>query len=133
MDQCKSIMNDKIEYKDIIELICDYGEKNDNMSIFEYKVFYCQNTQFDNIGFFTCNNFEELCDIVYTYLKKHKYTKYKMELETKFNDIDMEMRIDNDFYVKIINCELKPKFSFSDNEEIFYTYMKNKNINISNF
>lgn len=123
-------MINKIEYKDAIELSYEYAEINDKFMIYEYKEAYCQNTFYDNIGFFNCHNFEELCEIVYEYLKMNGHYKYDIELETCFENHEMEFRVDSCYYIKIINCKLDKNISFLGKDDVFFKFMKNKNIKI---
>ena len=123
-------MTNKIEYKDAIDLSHEYAEINDKFMIYEYVEAYCQNTLYDNIGFFNCDDFEELCEIVYEYLKTNGHHKYIIELETCFENYEMEFRVDNCYFIKIINCKSHKKMSFLNKDIDFFKFMKNKNIKI---
>ncbi len=119
-----------IEYKNQEELAIEYANKNNKIVIYEYKDFYCQNTLYDNFGFFESIDFIQLCEVIFNYLKNNNYLKNKyilsdiIEFDSFFQEKDFEFILcENGYHIKIINCCQNSNLTFNDNDELFITTM----------
>ena len=116
----------KIEYLDQLELAIDYAKLKNKFLIYEYKDFYCQQTKYDNFGFFNCDNFDEFCDIVFDYMLSNKTSSSKIEIESYFEDKQLEFRvIETGDFIKIINFDENNSISFMCKDEIFIENITN--------